>query len=66
MDNCTPGNPPATPTDIIDDARLFTDADIRRACALLDALDGDLNAAIRAVTVASDLRQLVAVREVAE
>jgi hypothetical protein len=45
--------------DVIDDARRFTDQDIRNACHLIDALDGDLDAAMEALDVAQRMRNLV-------
>lgn len=45
--------------DVIDDARKFTDADIRNACVLIDALEGDVAAEMDAVQVAQRMRELV-------
>lgn len=45
--------------DVIDDARKFTDADIRNACVLIDALEGDVAAAMDALNVARRMRELV-------
>lgn len=42
--------------DVIDDARKFTDADIRNACVLIDALEGDVAAATDTVFCSSSLR----------
>jgi hypothetical protein len=45
--------------DVIDDARRFTDQDIRNACNLIDALDGDIQAAVYALELAQRMRGLV-------
>ena len=45
--------------DVIDDARKFTDQDIRQACDLIDSLEGDVPAAMQAVQVAQRMRELV-------